>query len=409
METELDAKVEDKAEEKEEEVLQDMLTMSDEDIGKMSLAEVEAATTTDKVAEKDDTLAESDVESVHTDDSDTDDTEEGETSKESTSSEDESEQSDSDESDDVSDAQDATKDQEESASSEDSEDDTKQEVSEDTKKDSVDYKAEHDKLLSPFRANGKDIQVDNVDDAITLMKMGANYNKKMQGLKPNLKLIKMLENNGLLDESKISHLIDLSKKNPDAIKKLIKDSGIDPLDIDVKDDAEYTPNTYTVDDKEVELDTVLSGISDSPKFKDTIDIISNKWDEPSKTMLVDNPGIISVINQHVELGIYDKISAVVDKERMLGKLNGLNDLQAYKQVGDAINAQGGFGSKPESTLKTVTKATTEKKPDDTKLKNRKKAASHTKSTTAKKGNTSFNPLALSDEDFEKEMASGKYM
>ena len=33
----------------------------------------------------------------------------------------------------------------------------------------VDYKAEYQRILSPFKANGKDIQVDNIDDAIRLM------------------------------------------------------------------------------------------------------------------------------------------------------------------------------------------------------------------------------------------------
>ena len=89
----------------------------------------------------------------------------------------------------------------------------------------VDYKAEYDRLVAPFKANGREITVKSVDDAIALMQMGANYNKKMSALKPNLKLMKLLENNGLLDETKIGFLIDLEKKNPDAINKLIKDSG----------------------------------------------------------------------------------------------------------------------------------------------------------------------------------------
>ena len=58
----------------------------------------------------------------------------------------------------------------------------------------LDYKAEYEKLLKPFKANGRDIQVGSVDDAIALMQMGANYNKKMAALKPNMKLLKMLEN-----------------------------------------------------------------------------------------------------------------------------------------------------------------------------------------------------------------------
>ena len=95
-----------------------------------------------------------------------------------------------------------------------------------------DYKAEYQRLLAPFKANGKDIQVTSVDEALTLMQMGANYNKKMAALKPNLKVLKLLDTHGLLDENELNFLIDLKEKNPKAIMKLVKDSGIDPMEMD---------------------------------------------------------------------------------------------------------------------------------------------------------------------------------
>jgi hypothetical protein len=270
-------------------------------------------------------------------------------------------------------------------------------------KTKVDYKNEYQKLLAPFKANGKEMQVDNVDDARTLMQMGANYNKKMAALKPNLKIVKMLEKHNLLDEEKLSFLIDLSKQNPDAINKLIKDSGVDPLDLDTEQASNYRPNSYTVNDKEVELDSILDEIRDTEAFNTTANIIGTKWDERSKQVLVDNPGLIKVINDHVEVGIFDKISAVVERERMLGRLNGLSDIEAYKHVGDAINAQGGFQSISKPTNVKATNTV------DPSLNKRKKAASSTKSTkTSTKVDDNFNPLSMSDEEFEK-IASSKFI
>jgi hypothetical protein len=158
----------------------------------------------------------------------------------------------------------------------------------------VDYKAEYEKLLTPFKANGREMQVTNVDDAVQLMKMGANYNKKMAALKPNLKLMKLLENNGLLDEGKLSFLIDLDKKNPDAINKLVKDSGIDPLDITADKASGYKPSTYTVDDREIELDTVLEDIQDTPSYNRTLEIVSTKWDGASKQLIGKTPQLLKV-------------------------------------------------------------------------------------------------------------------
>jgi len=288
---------------------------------------------------------------------------------------------------------------------------------EDVKKvDELNYKNEYERLIAPFRANGKDIQVQNVDDAITLMQQGANYNKKMAGLKPNLKLMKMLENNELLDEVKLSYLIDLSKNNPEAIQKFIKDSGVDPLDIDTEANTEYKPSTYTVNDTEVELDAVLDDIRDTQSFNETIDIISNKWDASSKKVLLEQPRIIEVINGHVATGIYSQITQVIENERMLGRLSGLSDLEAYQRVGDVIQANGGFRPPQSSTSgnATSTLANEETSPPeikadvDPKLKNRKRAASSTKQAPSKKINKDFNPLSMSDEEFDK-ITSSQYL
>jgi|LWDU01.1.fsa_nt_gi hypothetical protein len=283
------------------------------------------------------------------------------------------------------------------------------EVSEASEEDTpVDYEKEYNKILAPFRANGKEIKVDSIEDAISLMSMGANYNKKMASLKPSLKIVKMLQNNNLLDESKLNYLIDLDKKNPEAIRKLLKDSELDPLDINTEDDTVYQPNTYNVDDKQVDLDRVLEDIQDSPSFNDTVDIISNKWDESSRQVLVDNPAIIQTINDHVASGVYGQIAQVVESERMLGRLTNISDIEAYRQVGDAIQAKGGFNTPNLKANENIKSAGTKPKTDP-KLKNRKKAAGTTKAVTkTTKVDPNFNPLNLSDEEFEK-IASSNYM
>jgi len=261
----------------------------------------------------------------------------------------------------------------------------------------LNFADEYKKLTAPFKANGKEMQVKSVDEARTLMMMGANYNKKMAGLKPSLRILKTLENNGLLDEDKLNYLIDLDKKTPSAINKLIKDSGINPLDLDVEEATDYKPNTYAASNKEVELDAVLDDIRDTPAFKDTIDIISNKWDDSSRRVLVDNPAIIKAINDHVSAGIYDQITTRVERERMLGRLNGVSDIEAYKQIGDAMQASGEFSPKPATRSEQST-------PVQQKASNidKKKAASSTvKVGKTTKPNQEFNPLALSDEEFAK--------
>lgn len=273
----------------------------------------------------------------------------------------------------------------------------------------VDYKAEYEKVFKPFRANGKEITPRSADDVVQLMQMGANYNKKMAGLKPNLKLVKMLENNDLLDENKLSYLIDLSKKNPDAVKKLIKDSGIDPLEIDNEKESEYKPGTYTVDDRQLELDAVLDEIQDTPSYKKTLSLVSTKWDRQSKDAVAKQPQLLKALNDQMEVGIYDRIAAEIEQERMFGRLTGLSDLEAYQKVGDAIHARGGFNDLVEKQTQSQEAPPTERKKivtpeakaDDPTRKDKKRAAGSTRTAAPSKTDADFNPLAMSDEAFEK--------
>ena len=274
----------------------------------------------------------------------------------------------------------------------------------------LDYKAEYEKLLKPFKANGRDIQVGSVDDAIALMQMGANYNKKMAALKPNMKLMKMLENHDLLSEDKLNYLIDLSRKDAGAINKLIKESGIDPLTLDTEKADGYTPKSYKVDEREIELDMVLEQIQHSQAYPKTLEVVSKQWDPASRQVVANSPQLLKIINDHVDRGIYDVIAAEVERERIFGRLNGMSDIEAYRQVGDSIQARGGFDHLSQKRTDQGQQAparpvVVQPKPrvaDNDKLREMRKAASTSKPASAPAAPASdFNPLALSDEDFSK--------
>jgi hypothetical protein len=286
-------------------------------------------------------------------------------------------------------------------------DGTTDEVEEEDTTDTSDSENQLAQLFAPFRANGREMKVENIGEAISLMQMGANFNKKMNSLKPNLKIVKMLENNGLLDADKINYLIDLDKKNPDAIAKLIKDSEFDTYAH--SEDTDYTPNTYGVSDGDMQLEDTLNDIRGSKGYSQTLSIITDKWDEESKNVLLSNPSAIKQINEHVELGIYDQIEAKMERDKVLGKLSGMSDLDAYKLTGDLLNEQGAFDSvAPKSAPKRVTKASKV----DSEARKRKLAASSNKSTPTAKVKADYNPLAMSDEESEvafQKLMGGKFV
>ncbi len=275
--------------------------------------------------------------------------------------------------------------------------------------DEIDYKAQYERLMAPFQANGRTIKADTVEEAIQLMQMGAGFSKKMASLKPHLKLMKMLENNGLLDENKLSFLIDLDKRSPEAISKLIADSKLDPMDLDADKAVAYKPTNHSVNDQEVELDQTLDDLKGSSTFQRTIQVVTQEWDAATKQTIAGNPQLLRVLDSHMQSGVYDIIASEMEKQRLLGRLQGVSDIEAYRQVGDSINARNGFahlvpantqGQQTQVPAKTVV-VPNPKKADDKLNEKRRAAAGAAKPSGTGKPAQDFNPLALSDEEFLK--------
>lgn len=255
------------------------------------------------------------------------------------------------------------------------------------------------RVLAPFRANGKDIQVKNVDEAITLMQMGANFTKKMQALQPNLKVVKTLEKNGLLDEEQINFLIDLSKKDPKAIAKLVQSAELDPLELE--QDVEYTPTKHQVSDDVIKFTEVLDEIESTPTGARCIDVVANQWDNSSRDDLTKKyPQFMRELNEHMRTGIFDQIQAEVDRVKMFGGLSGLSDFAAYRQVGQQM-MQSKALSTPTQAASTEPVATTKVKPKDVLRSKRRKAATSPKAARKTAKAPEVNPLEMSDEDFIK--------
>jgi hypothetical protein len=110
-----------------------------------------------------------------------------------------------------------------------------------------------------------------------------------------------------------------------------------------------------------------------------------------------------VINDHVQSGIYDTIVKEVERERMFGRLDGLSDIEAYRQIGDAIQNRGGFApvNKGQQTPAPVVVVTPKPKVEDDKLKEKRRAAGSTKPAGASQAVQDYNPLSMSDDAFGK--------
>lgn len=278
---------------------------------------------------------------------------------------------------------------------------------EDPAGETVNFEEAYKQIMAPFKANGKMIQAESVEEVIRLMQMGANYTKKMMELQPRRKLLVMLEQNNLLDAEKLSFLIDLDKKDPQAIQKFLKDAKIDPLDIDTDAEPSYQEGRHVVSDQEALVLEHVRELQSLPSGEELLaSIRSETWDQGSRRMVFNSPGILHDLHAHYQQGAYQLVADEVERLRTLGHI-GFDTpfLLAYKQVGEAMEARGAFGGNAQTqapaTQTRTPVATRTKRPSSPPADNQRVRAAAPPRSTTKTAQSEINLLAMSDEEFLK--------
>lgn len=265
----------------------------------------------------------------------------------------------------------------------------------------INYEEAYKNMMKPLRANGKDIELRSPEELIKLAQQGANFTQKMQQIAPVRKLMLMLQNNNLLSEDKLSYLIDLDKKNPEAIKQLLKDAGVDPMDIDTSVAPAYQQGNHKVTDEEANFQATLDSLSGSAEGKATIQVINTTWDQASKDVLWSNPQLMEIMHEQQQSGLYGTVSAEIERQRLFGQLPAtMSFLEAYKVVGDQMLAAEAVKKQTPAQTPVAVARTAPVKPAATESE-RAKAAGATR-TTPRQAKVVVNPLGMSDDDFLKQ-------
>lgn len=257
-----------------------------------------------------------------------------------------------------------------------------------------------EEILAPLKHRGSEFKPKDVEEARRLMSMGLDYARKTKELKDQRKYLKMLDNHELLDESKLSFAIDLLKGDKDAIAQLVQNNGIDVMELE--EGKEYTPSNHAVSANEVELDDVIESIRSTESFADTMNIVNN-WDDSSKRELASKPQLLAVMNEHKSNGVYAMIDAEVQRERMIGGLAGLSDVEAYQAMGNKLFQQGRFGEAQPQAEAPAPKKVVRKpkaKADDKQLQDKRRKANATQNKGRKPEKPSYDWWNMSDDEVE---------
>ena len=198
----------------------------------------------------------------------------------------------------------------------------------------------------PIKASGREVQIRNPQHARNFIEMGIDYNKKMQAMKPHMSTLKTLEREGLLDPSKtdrLNLLLEVEKGNKDALKRLIAESDIDPLDLAdeevIEEGRQYQPQNHMMSEKEVEIEEALNAIEGSEGQQRTLNVMTKEFDSKSREIISDNPRYIVALNQDIQNGIFDDVMKEVQYKRDMNMVQpGISDMELYIQTVEEINS-----------------------------------------------------------------------
>ena len=217
--------------------------------------------------------------------------------------------------------------------------------------DTTDYKALYGSIVgTEFKAGGKMIKVQTPEEARQLMQMGGGFHSAMAKIAPHRRIIETLKEHGLLDESKINELIDISKKNPEAIAALVQSAGLEPHQLIPSGDAQpYTPGNHVLPETQLQFRSSIETIREQGGTE-FLTHVAETWDVTSRAEVFKDPRALHLVYEHKQDGTYDKISSEVERRKVFDpSVASLPFIHAYLAVGNDMHEKGLLAPQQEPT------------------------------------------------------------
>lgn len=286
--------------------------------------------------------------------------------------------------------------------------DTAEQNTENQETTQIDYKAFYETVTQDFKASGKTMPgVKEPEKFIKALQMATDYALKTAALKPVLKRVKMLEE---VSDEDLAEMLDFKKRNPEVIKKALKEANIDPLELDM-DKVNYVPQVQMISDSEYDFRETVDELSKDVKFNDTRQLILSGLDTKSKELALTDTRVLKALHQEVVSGRIEQIQAKALELRTFGSVDSsITDLELYATIArqmdqnsSTITQNNPSAVSAQVVSNTQTKQVT-KEPNPELEDKRAKAGIQTKpqSKVVKK----YDPTKLSDDEFLKLLESG---
>ena len=286
--------------------------------------------------------------------------------------------------------------------------DTAEQNTENQETTQIDYKAFYETVTQDFKASGKTMPgVKEPEKFIKALQMATDYALKTAALKPALKRVKMLEE---VSDEDLAEMLDFKNRNPEVIKKALKEANIDPLELDM-DKVNYVPQVQMISDSEYDFRETVDELSKDVKFNDTRQLILSGLDAKSKELALTDTRVLKALHQEVVSGRIEQIQAKALELRTFGSVDSsITDLELYATIArqmdqnsSTITQSNPSAMSAQVVSNTQTKQVT-KEPNPELEDKRARAGIQTKpqSKVVKK----YDPTKLSDDEFLKLLESG---
>jgi len=188
--------------------------------------------------------------------------------------------------------------------------------------------------LKPLKANGLEMEINDIEELYALASQGMNYTQKTQKLAPRLKDVSAMDQNGITSTD-IALLIDAKNGDKEAIAKLLQTSGVDALDIEETDAEKYQAKEYGASEHQQDLMNVVSNISQDPEYTTTENIVDQQWDDSSRDMIREDPRLLQALHTHVKDGTYAKVAPEAAK---IAAMDGYkkSQIEYYEMAGKSM-------------------------------------------------------------------------
>lgn len=197
-----------------------------------------------------------------------------------------------------------------------------------------------------FVANGKKVKgFTDPSKIIRSQQMLHDYSNKMRGINEYKPYLKTLKDKGIIgNEEKFNFAMSLLDGDKATIKKHLESLKIDPVDLELDDDAnaQYSPRNYMPSKESLVLDEAMdiarsSGVEDKLRT-----VIAKEWDEESFGEFLRDPKVRNDLITHMQDGSFDIIQNKMTEMEMLdltGSFRGLKSTDKYRAAIAEINME----------------------------------------------------------------------